>query len=250
MSIWKNNPFFHVEETPDDKKQEPQQTQQPEQGGSGNTSFTRRLPSLSGNSAPTQQPVQSYTPAKQSGPDMAKFTAHFDGVLEEAKIPAPNYFTFSRMLAEMGELPDNPKYKGAFAALKSQGLTKANLISTANNYLSILDQDNQGFKQAVQDELQANNKKLQDINSSMNANNLEIERIKKETEQAIIALEQRRDTQIKQLQDNNSLFENQILPLEEASKTVNEKVSVYDTACTQYKQIIQEDLSKIQSIIN
>ena len=181
---------------------------------------------------------------------MAKFTAHFDGVLGEAKIPEPNYFTFSRMLAEMGELPDAPKFKGAFAALKVQGLSKARLIATATSYLHILDQDNAGFKQAVENELKENSKKIQDVKATIQANLSEIDRIKKETDDAIRALEQKRDSQVKQLQDNNQHSQDQVAPLEESSRTVNEKVMAYDDACSQYKSIIQGDINKIESIIS
>ena len=244
---WKNNPFFHVEDSGKENEASKDQPQQSEQGGSGKTAFTRRLPSLE--SAEIQVTTNTYT-SRPSAEDQEKYNTHFDGILQNANIPPPNYFTFARMLAEMGELPDTPKFKSAFAALKVQGLTKATLISTANTYLGVLDEDNKGFKKAVEDQQKGNTQNIQLINDTIKSNNSEIERIQAETAEAIKRLEEQRDSQIQQLKSNNDQSLQQIAPLEESSKKVDHKLSAYDSACNQYKRVIQDDISKIQSIIN
>ena len=254
MSIWKNNPFFKIEDK-DPIEQEPakqaNEKPQPDKGGSEKTSFTRRLPELSQKetrSTPVENKVSA--PQKISSPEVELFTSHFDGILSSANLPSPNYFTFARMLSEMAELPDGPKYKSAFAALKVQGLSKDMLISSANAYLGILDQDNKGFKDAVDRQEGDNVKKIQDIRNSIQTNLSLIETIKVETEESIRKLTENRDAKIKALVSNNNDAEQQVNPLEDANEKIQTKVENYDIACSQYKQIIQDDLTKIQTLIN
>ena len=246
MSIWKNNAFFHVEETPEEKNKT---TETPKPSAEGATSFTRRLPSLSDEGVITRQDTHTEQ-TKVSNANSLEFIQHFDSVLQNANMPTPNYISFSKMVGKMGNIPDEAKFMGAFAALETQGLTKASLISSANSYLTILDNDNNDFKNAVQEKLQGNSNTAITIQNNIQANNNEMERIKKETAEAIKKLEESRDLQIKQLQEKNKTLEDQVAPLEQSSRKINDNVNMYDSACTQYKNTIKNDLNKIQSLIN
>lgn len=242
--------FFFEKE--DDKKE--QQTRQaPPPSDEGKTTFARRLPSLN-SSSPSPSTTETQGSTYQSSPsaereDIKKFTLHFDEVIENANIPAPNYYTFSRMLAEMGDLPDPAKFKAAFAALKIQGVTKSTLIDTANRYLSLLDQDNAGFKKAVDDSTQSNQAEIDGIKKSINDNRQAITDLEKDTEDQIKALRESCSLKTRALEDQIAKNQSQIGPLESETAKVRNKVRAYDEACQEYKSIIQDDVNKINSLI-
>jgi hypothetical protein len=84
-----------------------------------------------------------------------RFAGHFDQLLSEANIPGPDYYEFSRMIGVMQGIPDErARYSAAFAGLQVQGLDKQRLLTTAGEYLRILDTDAGQFQQTVDTALQ------------------------------------------------------------------------------------------------
>jgi hypothetical protein len=85
-----------------------------------------------------------------------RFAGHFDQLLSEANIPGPDYYEFSRMIGVMQGIPDEgARYSAAFAGLQVQGLDKQRLLTTAGEYLRILDTDARNqFQQTVDAALQ------------------------------------------------------------------------------------------------
>jgi hypothetical protein len=84
-----------------------------------------------------------------------RFAGHFDQLLNEANIPGPDYYEFSRMIYAMQGIPDEgARYSAAFAGLQVQGLDKQQLLTTAGEYLRILAADAGQFLQTVDSALQ------------------------------------------------------------------------------------------------
>lgn len=87
----------------------------------------------------------NYTAAGNS-----KFKEHFEKLLKEANIQGPGYYEFSKMIDAMQAVPDEQvRYLTAFAGLSVQGLNKQKLLTTASQYLQVLDTDAASFHSTV-----------------------------------------------------------------------------------------------------
>lgn len=108
-----------------------------------------------------EDPVKASTPvsresapAKDAGTDN-RMTEYFDNLFSEANIPGPDYFEFSKMVAALKAVPDEfSRFCAAYAGLQVQGLTKEKLLSTAEEYLRVLDTDAERFHSTVEAALQ------------------------------------------------------------------------------------------------
>ena len=81
-------------------------------------------------------------------------------------------------------------------------------------------------------------------------NNLKsIQEIKKYTEDQIKKLEDDCSAKIAKLEQDNANNQSLIDPIKDENKKIQNKVAIYDSACEQYKYVIQEDINKIQTLL-
>ena len=108
--------------------------------------------SLSGKSNPVG--TIKATPTVAIAPDsneFSKFNAHFDELFEKSNLPGPDYFEFSKMVEALSSpgMTNDMKLTVAFAGLTVQGLTVQKLLSSAQQYLDIIDDDAKQFNLAI-----------------------------------------------------------------------------------------------------
>jgi hypothetical protein len=114
-----------------------------------NDQGTRNPVQAMGNTAHGEPPtrpvsnIQAPDPAPAAG---NRFSEYFDKLFSETNIPGPDYYEFSKMIEAMQAIPDErSRFQAAYAGLYAQGVDKAQLLSTAQEYLRILATDAQHF---------------------------------------------------------------------------------------------------------
>ena len=96
----------------------------------------------------------------------SKFRQHFEKLFAEANRPGPDYYEFVKMVDAMTVIPDErSRYLAAFAGLSVQGLNKETLLSTAVDYLKLVETDAAAFEQTLdatlQEKVQAKQKEME-----------------------------------------------------------------------------------------
>jgi hypothetical protein len=106
------------------------------------------------------EPVSTFTSTTTNNSyttqvNSTKFKEYFEKLFREANLPGPDYFEYSKMLEAMQAVPDEQvRFITAFAGLSVQGLDKQKLLSTAGQYLQLLETDAQNFHSSVDAALQ------------------------------------------------------------------------------------------------
>ena len=129
------------------------------------TSFGKKFLSAFVDISSEENQVNVMQPAYQSPPTAvenrkveagnSKFLQYFDKLFSEANLPGPDYYEFSKMIEAMNAIPDEKaRFCAAFAGLNVQGLDKQKLLSTATDYLKVLDDDAANFHSSVDSALQ------------------------------------------------------------------------------------------------
>lgn len=159
-----------------------------------------------------------------SSQDTEKFKAHFETIFDQANLPGPDYYEFSKMVESMGNsIPIDIKINASYNGLKVQGLTKQTLISSANQYISILDSDLNTFTKKISDEVSSKKKALEETKATIDQKNQMIAQLQTEVAQHMISLNEFNSVESK----------------------MNEKLSIYQAVLTEKKNQITEDLNRI-----
>src|SRR4051812_23264686 len=126
----------------------------------------------------TQVAASSYTSSATTSTN--KFKQYFDKLFNDANLPGPDYFEFSKMTEAMNSIADErARYSAAFAGLSVQGLDKQKLLATAAEYLKILDKDASNFNSTVdaalkekveskQKEIEEKSKRIEELTREIN----------------------------------------------------------------------------------
>jgi hypothetical protein len=159
----------------------------------------------------------------------AKFSEHFNRLFADANLPGPDYYEFFKMTDAMHIIKDEAaRYSAAFAGLQAQGLDKQKLLSSAQEYLKILDADAAAFHntvdQALLDKVQNKKKEMDQVQ----------ERIQK-LSQEIVSLQQQIGVLTKEIAENEAKIES--------------NSSGYETALTISRNKLLQDIEKIKQHI-
>jgi hypothetical protein len=102
-----------------------------------------------GATPPHASPAMQAMPAADNAA-LEKFSNYFKTLYEHANLPGPDFYEFSNMTEAMGSIiPDDIKYPSVFAGFGGT-LTKDKLLSSAAQYLDIIQQDAATFDQSWQ----------------------------------------------------------------------------------------------------
>ena len=162
---------------------------------------------------PIQSSPSGTTPVTTGSID-DKFAQHFADVLAQNNPPGPDYFEYRETLRSLQNLglTEEKQYQAAWASFKAlSGTTNLNLLTgTANQYITALNKDRDGFGKSVeaaltervgglqteQQQLQRENealaKQLLDIQKQINANNNRLNAIGGEITEQSAKIEQNR----------------------------------------------------------
>ncbi|MBN8855991.1 MAG: hypothetical protein BGO55_15340 [Sphingobacteriales bacterium 50-39] len=182
-------------------------------------------PAASDNTAtPHEAPLRVESPSTDS-----RMVEYFDKLFSDANIPGPDYFEFSKMVAALKAIPDEfTRFSAAFAGLQVQGLTKEKLLSTAEEYLKVLDTDAAHFHSTVEAALQ---EKVQDKKAEAEQKTTRIQALAKE---------------ISELQSQIASLQAEIT---DSEQKITGRSGDYTAESTCRKQQIAADIEKIKQYI-
>lgn len=217
--------FIEKTESPEDKKQ-----------GANPIKTTFSAPIVGVSGAPSNLFSSVSTSVNQnSSADLGKFIQHFDELFNSANLPGPDYYEFIKMSEAMGALGDEIKFPAVFNALKVQGLTKADLLNSAQEYIKIIDNDvvqfNAAIDQKVVSEIEANKAKVENLRNM----------IKNKTDM-ILALQ-------KEIEQHTQEIQVVSTAIQDDESKLSIKINSYRTACESKKMAITTDIQKINSLI-
>jgi len=181
---------------------------------------------------PTTEVARSTSPVVHDQPatDTGKFKQYFNKLFEEANIQGPDYYEFSKMIEAMAAITDEKaRYLAAFAGLSVQGLDKARLLSTASQYLQVLETDASNFNNTIDATL----------HETVVSKKREIEEKSKGIEQL--------SKEIADLQNKIAVLQNEIT---ENEQKIESNSSGYEVESANMKNRILSDIGKIKEHIS
>ena len=172
---------------------------------------------------------------RMSSADLEKFEAHFNDLFDQANLPGPDYYEFSKVLESLEKpIPDEKtRMAAAYASLAVQGLKKETLISSAATYLDVIKKDREGFEKAIQSK----------ENSEISSRQQQIDQMKKRIEQINIQIQ----SMTKDITDTNNAMEKLNTEIAETHATIQKNEEAYIYACDAITNKIQSDVKRIQT---
>jgi len=174
------------------------------------------------------QPPVNHAPAEKAVATevSSKFSEHFNKLFADANLPGPDYYEFSKMTEAMQAIADEKaRYCAAFAGLQVQGLSKGKLLSSAMEYVQILEADAVAFHNtidaALSEKVQSRKKEIEEAN----------ERIQK-LSQEIVTLQQHMGALTKEIAENEAKIEH--------------SAAGYSAAMENSKNKLLQDIEKIK----
>lgn len=169
--------------------------------------------------------------------ELEKFEKYFEQLFEKSNMPGPDYFEFWKMMETLeAHIPDErARITATFSALSVQGLKKETLISTANQYIQIIQTDKQQFEKALNEkvtvEVKQRQQKLAESEALIASHSQTIQRLTNEIAEAQ-ALIGKLKTEV----------------IEEENK-VRRNSNGYNIACDAMMKKISTDITKIQTTL-
>jgi hypothetical protein len=146
-----------------------------------------------------------------------KFNNYFKALYEKANLPGPDFYEFSNMTEAMGSIiPDDVKYPSVFAGFGGT-LTKDKLLSSAGQYLDIIQRDAAEFEQLWQ---AAVKNKVEDRHAQM----------------------ARKADEIRQMQEQIAKLNNEIVELNKLAQDEAARLASEKNAYRQQSALLQEKI--------
>jgi FtsZ-binding cell division protein ZapB len=156
-----------------------------------------------------------------------KFRSYFQKIYSSANIQGPDFFEFHNMTEAMGNaIPDELKYTSVYAGFSGQ-VSKEKLMTTGNQYLSILQNDTLEFEQSLQNTLKA---KVTDRRNTIDSKAQEIKKLQEKIaaiNNEIIELNQQAAEDEARLAAENAAYHQQASEWQQKIKTGLEKINQY-----------------------
>jgi len=159
-----------------------------------------------------------------------KFVQHFDKLFQTRNLPGPDYFEMSKMLEAMESIADEKaRFAAAFAGLRAQGLSREQLLLSADTYLKMLAEDASQFQstvdQTLHEKVEAKRKAVEDKTSRIEALSREM-----------ASLQQEIESMAKEIETNN--------------EKIRQNEGGYQAALTVMQNRIHQDIEKIKQHIS
>jgi hypothetical protein len=169
--------------------------------------------------------------------DLQRFVAHFDDLLKKANLPGPDYYEFAQVLESpaMSQFDEKTKIAASFASLVAQGLTKDRLISSANQYITVIQKDKDGFEGALKAKLQ----------NEVNSRQSQIAKIQGEIEQKT----QQIQAITKSITEDQASIAKLNSEISDSSAVIQKNEGAYLAACDTFILKIQSNTNKIQQYL-
>ena len=198
------------------------------------------------NTSPTVNPIVSTQPVMDTDtPDQA-YLDHLYKFMEDQNIPGPDYFEYANTLHEMGQMaggiPEANLYQLAYVGLKAQGVTPAQLVSTAGKYISLFEKHKSEFESYLSKDGSAQiTSKTQEI-QTLDQNNIVAEAKIVELTQQIQSLQQQMVANAQKMAENTAFIQNE-------TQTITGKKTKFEKAYQIVVDKVNGDVQKIQNYV-
>lgn len=191
----------------------------------------KEIPSAqhSNSSHSTQQAAAATLPDNKVADEKTaeKFRAYFKDLYDRANIQGPDFYEFNNMTEAMGQvIADDVKYPSVFAGFGG-ALTREKLLSSAQQYLDLLQKDVKDFENSFQ---QAIKNKVSDRRSLIESKGQEIKKMQEKIaalNNEIIELNKLAQEEEMRLQTEKQAYHQQSEHLQQRIRSGVEKINLY-----------------------